>query len=82
MRYNVRMDQATFESTMRTLMRRRPFQPFVVELADGRQIEVDAPESVAWGGGAAGYLRPDGEPVLFHCRDVRQIIPQTAETAS
>ena len=76
------MNQETFERTLRELMRRRPFLPFVVDLANGERFEVDAPESVAWGGGAAGYLRPDGEPILFHCRDIRQILPQKAETAS
>src|SRR5262249_14146026 len=81
-RYNAGMTQEAFEQTLRELMRRRPFQPFIVELVSGDRFEVDAPESVAWNGGTAGYLRPSGEPILFHCKDVSQIITQTAEATS
>jgi hypothetical protein len=76
------MTQETFENTLRTLMRRRPFFPFAVELDNGERIEVDAPNSVVWGGGTAGYLNADGEPYLFKCTQVRRFITQTADTAS
>jgi hypothetical protein len=76
------MTQETFENTLRTLMRRKPFQPFIVELANGERIEVDAPGSVAWGGGTAVYLNQHGEPMQFDCDEVHQFVDSTAETAS
>jgi hypothetical protein len=76
------MTQETFENTLRTLMRRRPFFPFAVELDNGERIEVDAPNSVAWGGGAAGYLNERGEASFFNCEQVKQFITYPPETAS
>jgi hypothetical protein len=71
-----------FEQRLRTLVRQRPFQPFTVILVTGERIEVDAPEAVALGGGTAGYLSPAGDPILFDCRQVSQIITAAPETAS
>jgi hypothetical protein len=80
--YNIRMTQETFENTLRTLMRRRPFFPFTVELDNGERIEVDAPNSVAWGGGAAAFLNERGEPSFFACEQVKQFITYGQEIAS
>lgn len=76
------MAHEAVEQILREYMRRRPFQPFVIELASGERIEVDAPQSVAWGGDAAGYLQPDGEAIFFRLQDIRQILAPTAETMS
>ena len=51
-----------FEDTIRSFIRRRPFQPFVVELEEGQQILIDDPRAVALSGGGtggAGYIGPD-----------------------
>jgi hypothetical protein len=53
---------------------REPFQPFVVELLDGRVIEIDHPKLV-FGGGAASFLTPTYELVEFVCEDIRAIRP-------
>jgi hypothetical protein len=37
---------------------RRPFEPFEIHLADGRQITIGHPDALAWEG-------PDSAPVLF-----------------
>jgi hypothetical protein len=76
------MTKEDFEQQLRTFLRRRPFQPFTVVLTTGERIEVDVPEAVAMGGGAAGYLDPAGEATLFDCEDVSEITAHTPETAS
>jgi hypothetical protein len=76
------MNQETLENTLRRLMRRRPFFPFSIELDSGDRIEVDAPDSMAWGGGAAGFLSSTGEPTLFRCDQVVRIIANEPETVS
>jgi hypothetical protein len=37
---------------------RRPFEPFTIHLADGREITVSHPDALAWEG-------PDFAPILF-----------------
>ena len=76
------MQQEEFEDTLRHYLRRRPFFPFFVEMADGSLIEIDAPNSVAMGGGAAGFLNARGEPTFFNCEDVRRIAVASAEAPS
>ena len=40
---------------------RRPFVPFAIRQADGRETRVTHPESLAYGGGrVAVYVHPDG----------------------
>lgn len=42
------------------LMRARPFQPFVIRTADGREVEVRHPEAIAYPGGRiAVVVGPD-----------------------
>ena len=68
------MTAEEFEQTLRQLLRREPFQPFVVELLDGRIIPVDAPK-VVFGGGAASFFTPSYDLVEFACEDVQAIRP-------
>ena len=74
------MNIEEFEATLRRFIRQEPFQPFEVELLDGRRIEVRHP-GVALGGGGAAYLAGD-EFIEFACRDVRAIHQVEPETAS
>ena len=76
------MTKEDFEHQLGMLNRQRPFQPFTVVLVTGDRIDVDVPEAIAFGGGAAGYLSPIGEPTFFNCEDVSQIVVNTPETAS
>ncbi len=80
--YNGPMTRDEFEDRMRTLVRRRPFRQFTIVLLTGERIEVDVPEAVAWGGGAAGYLSARGEPTLFDCSQVQEIVDPMPEPAS
>ena len=43
-------------------IRRKPFEPFVVELFDGQLIEIPTPRVIV-GGGAATHIGPDFEMV-------------------
>jgi len=78
------MDQDRFEDLLRHFKRREPFEPFVVELLDGRVIRIEE-GSVAFNAGAAVYLTPGPEMdvVTFECegvRDIREATPQGAPT--
>ena len=74
------MSTDQFENTLRRFLHCEPFQPFVVELLDGRRIEVDQPR-VVFGGGAASFFTPGYELVEFACEDVRAMRQVTPETA-
>lgn len=75
------MTQEDSEQTLRTFLRRRPFQPFTVILSDGQRIDVDIPKAVAFGGGGGGFIYPTEGPIFFECEEVSQIIPTTQEAA-
>jgi hypothetical protein len=67
------MKAEQFEETLRQLLRREPFQPFVVEMVDGRVLAVD--QKVVFGGGAASFITPSYELVEFACEDVKELRP-------
>lgn len=52
------MSKEEFDSTLRRLMERRPFSPFIVHLMDGRRINVKEPP-IAFSDGAASFIDPD-----------------------
>jgi hypothetical protein len=66
------MKKEDFEHTLRALLRAEPFQPFIVDLENGKQVHISQP-TVAFNDGFAGYLNPAYELVEFACEDVRQI---------
>ena len=72
LRYHKIMSVEQFEETLRQLLRREPFQPFMVELLDGRVLTVNHPQ-VAFGGGAATYFTPTYDLVEFACEEVQAI---------
>lgn len=71
------MPEDVFFNTLRQFTRREPFVPFIVELLDGRRIDVDYP-SVAFSGGAAGFINNKGILERFACEEVRSILLATA----
>jgi hypothetical protein len=70
-----------FEKELRSLLRREPFEPFVVLVNDGRTIYVDEP-ALAFGGGRAGLIGPDEYVEFFDSESVIGFQPGTRETAS
>jgi hypothetical protein len=74
------MDRETFEETLRTILRRKPFVPFVVELSTGEQILIEEP-TVAFSDGFAGYFSPSYEIREFVCDQVCNIRAAAQEPA-
>jgi hypothetical protein len=68
------MDRETFTATVEALQTRRPFQPFTVALVDGDRYEVDRPNVLALGDGAAVLLAPGNVPVFLDHQSVSQVI--------
>ncbi len=66
------MEAEPFERALRRFLGQELFQPFVVELLDGRLIEIDHPK-VVFGGGAASFFTPSFDLVEFACEDVQAI---------
>lgn len=79
------MQTEAFERSLRTFVRRAPFQPFTVELTSGTRFQVTHPEVLAFNGGLAVYIGTDGTPSLFDHESVSQLIgnadPQTTPSA-
>jgi len=67
------MKEETFERSLRVFSQRRPFKPFLVELASGARFTVDHPEALAQRGPAAVYINPDGEYTFFDNTMVTQM---------
>lgn len=66
------MKAEQFEETLLQFLRHKPFEPFIVELLDGRVIEIPAPKVVVGGGGAT-YVTDDFDLTPFVCEEVRAI---------
>jgi hypothetical protein len=65
------MSKNEFETFLRRYLEHRPFQPFVVELTDGRRVVVKQPP-VAYSDGAASFIEPStGALVDFSHDEVR-----------
>ena len=66
------MTKEEFDQTMRSLVKRRPFFPFVVELLDGDRIVIPFPE-VAFGGDVAGFRSDEDGLVGFAYDEVSSL---------
>jgi hypothetical protein len=75
------MKAEQFEETLLQFIRRRPFEPFVVELLDGQVIEITSPKVVVGGAGAA-FLTTTFDLVDFSCDEVRTIRPAVSGATS
>lgn len=68
------MDRENFTTTIQAFQNRRPFKPFTVALVDGDRYEVDRPNVLALGDGAAVLLALGNVPVFFDHEGVSQVI--------
>ncbi len=75
------MTAEEFDSTMCKFKRQEPFQPFVVELLDGRSVLVKWP-NLAMNGGGATLITPDWDFMEFECEQVRSIHSATKEATA
>jgi hypothetical protein len=71
------MKEEPFERSLRAFSQRRPFKPFLVELASGSRFTVDHPAALAQRGPAAVYINRDGEYTLFDNTMVTQMAEAT-----
>lgn len=71
------MEATSFEKSLRSFQRRRPFQTFTVSLINGDRFEVDHPEALIVRSGVAVYIGPDGTPVLFDHQSISQLAGKT-----
>jgi hypothetical protein len=69
-----------FRAALRSFTRRRPFQPFVVELVTGERIQVRHPEVLVLGGDVAVYNHPNRAVLLFDGESVCQLCDESALT--
>ena len=67
------MQIEAFERSLRAFVRRALFQPFTVELTSGARFQVLHPEALAFNGGLAVCIDPDGTPSLFDHEIVSQL---------
>lgn len=75
------MTKEEFDQTMRSFVKRTPFEPFVVELLGGERFIIPFPE-VAFGRGAAGYINEKGVLVGMKHDEVRSIHAQKSANGS
>jgi hypothetical protein len=68
------MQSHVFDESLRTLVRRTPFRPFTVELMGGARFQVSHPETLAFNGGTAVFISPQGAPNLFDHQNVSQFV--------
>lgn len=76
------MEADAFERSLRAFARRRPFEPFLVELTSGSRFAVNHPEAVAFNGGVAVCISPDGTPSLFDNESVSQLLGASGSPSS
>jgi hypothetical protein len=67
------MSDARLAQRLHASARRRPFEPFEVELPDGERLTIDDPEAVAVRGDVAVYIGPEGSCTLFESDQVRPL---------
>ena len=75
------MSPEAFEEKIIALKHREPFEPFIVELLDGRRIVVDNP-GLAVNGGGAGFISHDDVFVDFDYEEVRRIFAPEEQDAT
>jgi hypothetical protein len=74
------MSKYDFERQLRDLLGRKPFEPFVIIVDDGRNIFVDEP-AVAFNAGRAGFIPHEGPVEFFDCENVLGFRSGSQETA-
>jgi hypothetical protein len=74
------MTAENFDVLLDTLLNRRPFQIFTVELHGGKRFEIDHPQATVFREGIAIFIAPGPVPIWFDHESVSQIIDAPANT--
>ena len=76
------MTEELFGNALREHKYHEPFRPFVIELTNGEQLEIDDPDAFGFSGGAGGFINARGDILQFSCDEVRAIraLPQETHT--
>lgn len=70
-----------FEECLQRFLRRRPFQPFVIELEDGKHFLISRKEELSYyAGDSALYVAADGSMQFIDRDNVVRISEQTVAT--
>ena len=74
------MKLVDYEEALRSRLDRQPFQPFVIEMEDGRRFEIRKKKDLAyWIGDMAMYGEPGNGWEWLYRDDVKQIVDLSAE---
>ena len=76
------MTAENFDSLLRGLQLRRPFQVFTVELNGGDRFEVDHANAIVIRDGVAVFMAPGGIPHWFDHESLSQIIGASSNSLS
>jgi hypothetical protein len=77
------MEAEAFERALRTFARRKPFQPFLVELVSGTNMLIEHPEALIFRGRVAVYIDKDNEITILDNTSVSKLTTLTdAQTST
>ncbi len=76
------MTAVDFYETIVERSNRKPFRPYIVELIDGSQIEIDRPRALAIRGGVAAGFARGRKIVRLDSYNVKQIYDAPVETSA
>jgi hypothetical protein len=73
------MKEKNFERILKAFTQRRPFKPFIVELASGARFTIDHAEALVHRGRAAMYIDREGNFTLFDNEGVTHLADVTGK---
>ncbi len=75
------MTVENFERVLLAMVRRKPLNPFTIELNTGDRFEIDHPEATVMRQGVAVFMAPGPVPVYFDHLSVNKFIDAPAHSA-
>jgi hypothetical protein len=76
------MTAENFDLALRAFQRRKPFQPFTVELVSGDRFQVDHPKALVFRDGVAIFVARGGVPSIFDHEGVSQFIGESMQQSA
>lgn len=74
------MDRESFDQSLRSFVRRIPFQPFVIEFVSGSSIRVTHPEALAFNAGVGLHVDEVGAVTWFDHTTVAKVSGEVSTT--